>query len=240
MKLLRAIGAALIGYLAGSLSSGHLVGRLFSPDEDVSSTTLELPGGATLEYEGVSATSVAAHSGPIAGMLTGTLDMAKAYVPTSVAMRVWPNKPYAAIIAAAAVAGHNYPIYHGFNGGRGMAPYMGGMLAMDPVAIPITQVAGITIGVGAFRDMYAAYMGGMWLTVPWFLWRRRPAEALSALATNALFTYASRHELSRYFEMRRSGELGDLSSLRDFARSYDTMAGADQERSDDGNSEPRA
>ncbi len=228
MKLVRALGAALIGYLLGSLSSGRLVARFASPGEDVTSTTLEFPGGATLEYEGVSATSVASRSGPVWGMVTGTLDMAKAYVPTSLAMRIWPDRPYAAIVAAAAVAGHNYPVYHGFSGGRGMAPYMGGLVALDPVAVPITQVAGIAIGLGAFRDMYAAYMGGMWLTVPWFLWRGRPAEALSALATNALFTYASRHELSRYFEMRRSGELGDLSNLRDFARSYDTMTGAEQ------------
>jgi len=153
MRLLRAIGAALVGYLLGSFSSGRFVARFASPDEDVTSTTLEFPGGATLEYEGVSATSVASRSGPVWGMITGTLDMAKAYVPTALARRAWPDGPEAAIVAAAAVAGHNYPIYHGFSGGRGMAPYMGGMVALDPVAIPVTQTAGIALGVGVFRDI---------------------------------------------------------------------------------------
>jgi len=97
------------------------------------------------------------------------------------------------------------------------------MLAIDPVAVPLTNAAGIVIGVGVFRDMVAAYTAGMWLAVPWFLWRRRPAEAAYVLAANSLFTFASRRELGAYFEKRRSGELAPLPSLREFLRSYSTM-----------------
>ena len=60
MKVRYAVGAALVGYFAGSVSFGRLVGRIAAPEEDVTQTTLELPGGATLEFEGVSATSIAA------------------------------------------------------------------------------------------------------------------------------------------------------------------------------------
>lgn len=227
-----AIGAGVVGYLAGSVSFGRLVGRLAVPDEDVGHTTLELPGGAELEYEGVSATSIAARRGPAWGMLTGGLDMAKAFGPVWYARRRWPSEPYAAIAATAAIAGHNYPLFHGFRGGRGMAPFFGGMLAIDPVAVPLTNAAGIVIGVGVFRDMVAAYTAGMWLAVPWFMWRRRPAEAAYALAANSLFTFASRRELGAYFEKRRSGELAPLPSLREFLRSYSTMTrhGASDER----------
>lgn len=228
MKLGRALGAAAAGYLLGSLSSGRLVASVAAPGEDVTSTTLDLPGGATLDYEGVSATSIAARSGPGWGMVTGSLDMAKAFIPTWYYRRRWPDGPYAAIAATAAMAGHNYPVYHGFKGGRGMAPFFGGMLALDPVGLPITNAAGIAVGVGAFRDVWAAYAGGMALTVPWFAWRRRPAETMYAIAANALFTFASRNELRTYIEKRRSGELGDLSSFREFARSYDTMTSAEQ------------
>jgi glycerol-3-phosphate acyltransferase PlsY len=219
---------AAVGYLMGSLSSGRMIARFSAPGEDVTSTTLDLPGGATLEYEGVSATSIAARSGPGWGMLTGSLDMLKAFVPTWYAKRRWPDEPYAAIAATAAMAGHNYPIFHGFSGGRGMAPFFGGMLALDPIALPVTNAAGIAVGVGVFRDVWVAYTGGMALTVPWFVWRRRPAEAAYAVAANILFTYSSRNELRGYIEKRRSGELGDLSTLREFAGSYDTMTSADQ------------
>lgn len=225
MKLRIALGAAAVGYLAGSVSFGRLVGRVAAPDEDVTHTTLELPGGSTLEYEGVSATSIAARSGPGWGMLTGGLDMAKAFAPTWYAKHRWPGEPYAAIVATAAIAGHNYPIYHGFNGGRGMAPFFGGMLAIDPKAVPVTNLAGIAIGVGGFQDMMVAYTAGMWLTVPWFVWRRQPAAAAYALAANVLFNFASRRELGAYRDKRRSGELPAMPSARDFLRSYGTMTG---------------
>lgn len=225
MRLRYALGAAAAGYLAGSASFGRLIGRIAAPDEDVTQTTLELPGGATLEFEGVSATSIAARKGPGWGMLTGSLDMAKAFIPTRYARKHWPDEPYAAIVAAAAIAGHNYPIYHHFNGGRGMAPFYGGLLAIDPTSVPITTAAGITIGVGGFRDMWAAYTTGMWLTIPWFLWRRRPAEVAYAIAASTLFTYASRREISVYLEKRRSGELASLPSMRDFMGTYGTLIG---------------
>ena len=153
MKLRIAVAAAAAGYLAGSVSFGRVVGRVAAPGEDVSHTTLELPGGSTLEYEGVSATSIAARSGPGWGMLPGGLDMAKAFIPTWYAKRRWPGEPYAAIVATAAIAGHNYPVYHGFNGGRGMAPFFGGMLAIDPKAVPVTNLVGIAIGVVLYGSL---------------------------------------------------------------------------------------
>lgn len=225
MRLRYAVGAAAVGYLVGSVSFGRLIGRIAAPDEDVTHTTLELPGGSTLEFEGVSATSIAARKGPRWGMLTGSLDMAKAFLPTRYARKRWPDEPYAAIVAAAAIAGHNYPVYHRFNGGRGMAPFYGGMLAIDPKSVPITTAAGIAVGVGGFQDMFVAYTAGMWLTIPWFLWKRRPAEVAYAIAANTLFTYASRRELGAYFEKRRSGELASLPSMRDFMGTYETLTG---------------
>ena len=127
--------------------------------------------------------------------------------------------------ATSAIARNNYTIYHGFNGGRGMAPFYGGLLAIDPKSVPITTVAGIASGVGGFRDMFVAYTAGMWLTIPWFVWSRRPAEIAYAIAASTLFTFSSRRELRAYREKRKSGELTSLPSLRDFIGSYSQMAG---------------
>ena len=226
MRIRNAVAAAAVGYLLGSVSFARLVGRIAAPDEDVTHTTLELPGGSTLEYEGVSATSIAARKGPGWGMLTGGLDMAKAYIPTWYAQQRWPDEPYAPIVAAFVIAGHNYPVYHRFNGGRGMAPFYGGMLAIDPKSIPVTTAAGTAVGVGGFQDMFVAYTAGMWLTIPWFIWRRRRADVVYAIAANALFTVASRREIRSYLLVRRSGELAPLPSMKDFVRTYDTLTGS--------------
>ena len=52
MRVRSAVGAAIIGYLRGSFSFARVVGRFAAPDEDVTHTTLALPGGSTVEYEG--------------------------------------------------------------------------------------------------------------------------------------------------------------------------------------------
>ena len=159
-------------------------------------------------------------------MLTGGLDMAKAFIPTWYARRRWPDEPYAPIIAASVIAGHNYPLYHRFNGGRGMAPFYGGMLAIDPKSIPVTTIAGTAVGVGVFQDMFVSYTAGMFLTIPWFMWRRQPASVAYAIAANALFLVASRGEIRAYLSVRRSGELASLPSVKDFLRTYDTLTGS--------------
>lgn len=223
MRATRAAVAFGAGYLAGSLSFARVVGRFVTPDEDLSVSNVELPGGARLDYGGVSATSISVRGGPQWGVLTGLLDSAKAFVPTLLAKRAWPGEPYYAFTAAGAVAGHNWPIFHQFKGGRGQTPFYGGLAAMDWVAIPVTTAAGSFIGVVLVRDMLAAYSIGMWLTIPWLMWRKRPAEVAYAIAGNVMFTIAMIPETKGYLALRRSGELQSMSSWREFLSSYPAM-----------------
>ena len=175
MKALKLFGFGVIGYLFGSVSFGRVVGKMVAPELDMADTTLAMPGGAELDYRGVSATSVAVKTSPVWGVVTAVLDTGKAYVPTLLTMRRWPDEPFHAAVAVGAVVGHNYPLYHGFNGGRGQTPFYGGMLAMDPIGVPVTNTAGVALGIGVFREMLASYTLGMWLAIPWFIWRRRAA-----------------------------------------------------------------
>ena len=70
-------------------------------------------------------------------------------------------------------------------GGEGWHRSYGGMLAIDPKSIPVTTVAGTAVGVGVFQDMLVSYTAGMFLTIPWFMWRRQPANVAYAIAANA-------------------------------------------------------
>jgi glycerol-3-phosphate acyltransferase PlsY len=219
VNLRRAALLAVGGYLIGSISFARVVGKRTGAGE-LRGIDMALPGGAEIEYRGVSATSVAARSGPAWGITTGVLDTAKAFVPTLLATRKWPDEPCHVIVATAVMVGHNYPVYHRFQGGRGQTPFYGSVLAMDPLAIPATNATGAVIGVGLLRDMLAGYTLGMWLTIPWFLWRRRTPEALFALTGNVLYTIAMVPETKDYVAKRRSGELGSMSSAREFLTSY--------------------
>ena len=215
--------ACVVGYLLGSISFARLVGRRVAPDADLSSTDLQLPGGATIEYGGVSATAVGARSGPKWGAIVGVGDMAKAFVPTLVIRLVWPEDSYHLIAAAAVMVGHNYPVFYRFKGGRGQSPLYGGLLAVDWIALPVTTGLGIVVGLFILRDMLAAYWLGQWLLIPWFLWRAGPPEVAYAVTINLLYTIASIPELRRYVAKRRAGELEQVASWRAFKSSHPAM-----------------
>ncbi len=216
-------GLALLGYLIGSISFARLVGRRVVPDADLTSTNLELPGGATIDYGGVSATSIGARTGPKWGIVVGVGDMAKAFVPTLAVRLLWPDESYHLITAVAVMFGHNYPIYYRFKGGRGQSPLYGGLLAVDWIALPVTTALGVVVGLFVMRDMLIAYSLGQWLLIPWFAWLAGPPEVAYAVAINLLYTIAMIPELRSYLAKRRAGELKQVVSWREFRTSHPAM-----------------
>ncbi len=225
MNLGLAAALALAGYLVGAISFARIVGRRIAPDEDLSKNTLNLPGDATIEYGGVSATSIAIRGGPKWGSFTGLLDMAKAFVPTLVVRLIWPDESYHLVVAVATIVGHNYPVYHRFKGGRGQTPIYGSLLAIDWIAVPITTAVGIVVGVGLLKDMFIAYTMGMWLLIPWFAVRAGPPEVAYAVIANVLFMVAMIPETREYLAKRKAGELEQVTSWRDLKTAHPAMRG---------------
>jgi glycerol-3-phosphate acyltransferase PlsY len=216
------ISVALVGYVLGSVSFARIVGRRVVPDADLTSTPLELPGGATIDYGGVSATSVGARTGPKWGIVVGVGDMAKAFIPTLVVRLVWPDDPYFYVVAVAVMLGHNYPVFHRFKGGRGQSPLYGGLLAVDWLALPVTTAVGMAVGL-AVREMFVAYTLGQWLLIPWFIWRGDPAGIAYAVAINLLFTVAILPESRAYLAKRRSGAVKQVETWAEFKSSHPAM-----------------
>jgi glycerol-3-phosphate acyltransferase PlsY len=222
MMVAAAVAVAIGGYLIGSVSFARIVARRVVPGADLSSTELELPGGARIEYGGVSATAIGARTGPRWGVVVGVADMAKAFVPTLVVRMVWPDEPLFYVAAVAVMVGHIYPVFHRFEGGRGQSPLYGGLLAVDWVAVPVTTAIGMVVGL-AVREMIVAYTLGQWLLIPWFVWRGTGAGVVYAVAVNLLFTVAMIPELKAYWAKRRAGEVKQVTSWSEFARSHPAM-----------------
>lgn len=212
-----------LGYLIGSISFARLVAKRAGDTGDVASTRVVLPGGAEMDYQGVSATTVAVRSGPRWGVVTGVLDTLKAFIPTLLARRLRPDGPYQAAVATGVMVGHIYPLYHGFKGGKGQTPFYGSLLAIDPISVPVTTVAGAGIGIGVIKEMLAGYTIGMWLTIPWFMWRRMKPVTIFAVIANVLFSIAMIPETKQYLEKRRRGELAEMGSWKEFLQSYPAM-----------------
>ena len=81
--------SVLVGYLAGSLSGARIVGRVWAPGADLSTSTVVLDGtGTSVETVGVSASSLQARAGAAGGLRAAAIDIAKALFPTLTAQLI--------------------------------------------------------------------------------------------------------------------------------------------------------
>lgn len=133
------VAGVAIGYLVGAVSFSKIVGERAAPGQDLYVTHIDVvETGTTVEFHGVTPTSVKEHAGGRAMTATIALEMAKAAIPTLVARRLLPGSPAAPAAATGAVIGHVFPMWSGFRGGYGMSPMLGGLLVLDPLGLVVT------------------------------------------------------------------------------------------------------
>lgn len=180
-----AVGA-VAGYLAGSVSFSQLVGERAAPGQDLSVTNIDVrETGTTVEFRGITPTSVKEHAGGRAMMASIGLEAVKAAVPTLAMRRMLPGTGAAAAAAAAAVVGHVFPAWNGFRGGYGMSPMIGGLAVLDPAGLLVTTGV-VSAGIGVARDRRLMML---WpVTVPaWGAFRHRRDVVAFGLAANVVY-----------------------------------------------------
>lgn len=112
-----------LAYLLGSVPCGILVVKAL--------------GGADPRTSGsknIGATNVGRTSGKLAGLLTLIGDLLKGAVPVFAALCIYPEPPFVAAAGLAAFAGHLWPVFLGFRGGKGVATALGVMIVIAPAA----------------------------------------------------------------------------------------------------------
>lgn len=121
--ILIAIPAA--SYFLGSIPFGLLLGRLFgAPD-------IRKTGSGN-----IGATNVARAAGPFAGILTLLLDAGKGALAVALAAKFSGDSATWIMVAGiCALAGHCFPIWLGFRGGKGIATAAGVFLVLCPLAL---------------------------------------------------------------------------------------------------------
>ncbi len=110
----------LCAYLLGSLSSAVLVCR-----------ALGLPDPRTMGSGNPGATNVLRFGGRGAAAATLAGDLAKGLIPVAAAKALGLGAPVLGVVGLAAFLGHLYPLYFGFQGGKGVATALGVWLGTD-------------------------------------------------------------------------------------------------------------
>jgi acyl phosphate:glycerol-3-phosphate acyltransferase len=211
----------LASYLVGSISFARLVTKWWAPGKDV--TQFEIPvEGTSDRYKvlSVGGNSVSSELGPMAGMAVSILDILKIFLPTLFCRLYFSGQPvYMLTAALGGLAGHIWPVYYRFHGGSGFSAILGGLLAIDPLAMLVTPVAGLLLGMVILRNMIVASLSWIWLLIPWLWWRSggNPAYIVYAVIVNILFILAMVPEIKmarKYIEEGKYIEygLGSLSS----------------------------
>jgi glycerol-3-phosphate acyltransferase PlsY len=192
-----------------------LVARVAAPQRDLTQTEIKLESGEEkVVMSAVSATAVSMHLGPRLGFITVVLDMLKITIPTLTFRLLYPEAPYFLITATAGMIGHIWPVYHRFQGGRGLSAVYGGMFAIDPLGVLVTSIGGMLLGLFVLRDMLVAYVGGLWLLIPWLWLRTHEVAYLAyAIAVNVIFLLAMLPEMGQYIQLRREGKGEDLAEV---------------------------
>lgn len=186
--------AALLGYLLGAVPFGLIIGRLTR--------------GIDLREYGshrTGATNALRTLGLPAAAAVFLLDVAKGAAAVVLARLLFADDPLvdwaAAIAGFAAIVGHNWSVFIGFTGGRGVATSAGGLLAMSPWTVLI--LAPIVFGI-MWRTRYVSLgsiIGGLLApVVTAILWlvdlASVPAIAY-ALASGLLVTAAHADNIAR-------------------------------------------
>ena len=188
--LLTAASMSLAAYLAGSFSTAYFLTR-FVRKVDIRELGSGNAGAANVFREvgawaGVSVLSIDALKGAAVVLVVSALDLGD-YVMLAGAMAV--------------VIGHNFPVFLGFRGGKGVAPIFGLSLAVLPILTLISLALSFMSGLATQNLVFGISVGFVAINVLTISTRQSMAQislclALSAVVIATHFALSYREVLS--------------------------------------------
>ena len=181
-----AVAAIIASYLIGAIPTGLIVVRLLTGEDIRRHGSGNIGTVNVLRVAGV-ATAI--------GVLV--VDILKGMLPTLLAMRWGFSAGTVVLCGLAAIAGHNWSPFLGFQGGKGIATSYGVLLALSwPAAAVAAAVWILTVAITRYSSL-GSLLGVV--SVPLSLWRlRQPEEYVYFGIVAALFAiYRHRANIQR-------------------------------------------
>lgn len=194
MLWLKSAGLLVLAYLLGALPVGYLAARWI---KRVNIT--QIGSGRT------GASNVLRAAGVVPAAITLLGDFGKGYAAVAVARLLVPELPVVAVLAGVcAVAGHNWSVFLGFEGGVGTMTTIGAAVALSPIAAAIALGSGVivvliwrhsSVGSLTFAGVLSLVVLGGAILGHWPYTR-----LLFALGTTAMATWELRPNIQRLKE----------------------------------------
>ena len=195
MQTVYPVIAIALGYLAGSLSFAVIVSRLMG-----------LQDPRTFGSKNPGATNVLRSGSKAAAVITLLLDGIKGWLPVLL-VRLF-GKPYGleegtmALVGLAAFAGHLWPVFFRFKGGKGVATYIGVVFGIDAVLGLATALTWLIIAVFFRYSSLASLVSAVFAPVYYLLgnrvaWYVDATVAIALAVMAGLLLYRHRENIIR-------------------------------------------
>jgi glycerol-3-phosphate acyltransferase PlsY len=177
-----------IAYLLGGIPFGYLL--------------VKLTTGADVRQSGsgnIGATNVLRTTGRAAGVATLLLDIGKGYLAVWLAGRLAEGSPFWMAAAALAVmAGHAYPVFLRFKGGKAVACFVGAFLCLTPVALAaILVVFVVTVAWTRYISMGSIIAAATFPLAVWLIQRPDSQVIFAAFLAGGFIIYKHSSNIRR-------------------------------------------
>jgi glycerol-3-phosphate acyltransferase PlsY len=177
----------VIAYFLGAIPFGYLLVRL---------TT-----GADVRAKGsgnIGATNVMRTTGKVAGFTTLLLDIAKGYAAVWIAQRLTGDTLVMSAAATMVMAGHAYPIFLRFKGGKAVASFVGAFLCLTPWALLVEVIVFVVVVAWTRHISMGSIVGAATFPLAVLLVEHASLSALAAsVLAGAFIIYRHRSNIER-------------------------------------------
>lgn len=184
--------AVALAYLVGAIPFGYLLVKW------TKGTDVRLSGSGN-----IGATNVLRTAGRAAGAATLLLDGAKGYLAVWLAARLSGSSTAWTAAALAVMAGHAYPVFLRFRGGKAVASCVGAFLYLAPLPLAAVLVVWVVIvGVTRYVSLGSVVAAATLPLAVWLIAHPPAAVTGAAAAAGAFIVWRHQSNLQRLREGR--------------------------------------
>ncbi len=214
MDLITFFITAVAGYLIGSISFARVVTRHVNPTINLDHARKhQAETGEEGTISGIGASTASIALGKKYGGIVALLDILKAFIPILSLRLVFPEQPQYLVFSITTILGHIYPVYHRFQGGRGLSPMLGSLLAIEPLGMLVAILSGTMLGI-LINQPHASLILWIPMLIIWSLLVRNDISlAIFSVMLLAMFLVAEISEIRLAVQYRKQGRMEEYNRM---------------------------